>query len=154
MSKSVGDRPLLERDHLASEPVTDYHSKMVMLRSERHDEIAISEIVTQIRRDVDVPLEATIVQRQCPYFGPKLLLHAGEENYLLTAPGPDTHLLLWSPEHDEYGERCGWTKLAEVKAQFVDDQPQYDLCPECGKPMQTLEHERKSAVGRCPGPDV
>lgn len=154
MSKSVGDQPLLERDHINSEPVTNYCSKMVMLRSERHDEITISEVVTQLRRDVVIPSEVTVVQRQCPYFGPKLLLHADEENYLLTAPGPDTHLLLWSPQYDEHGERYGWNKLAEVKAQFIDDQPQYDLCSECGQPMQTLEHERKSAVGRCPGPNI
>lgn len=154
MSRSASNQPLLERDHVESEPVTDYHSKMVMLRSERHDEIAITEVVTRLRSDTDIPSEATIVQRQCPYFGPKLLLHAEKENYLLTAPGPDTHLLLWSPKYNEHSERSGWNKLAEIKAQFVDDQPQYDLCPECGQPMQTLEHERKSAVGRCPGPDM
>jgi hypothetical protein len=81
-------------------------------------------------------------------------LTAGDESYLLTAPGPDTQLLLWNGNYLDDGERYGWEKLAEVTAQFADDQPQYDLCPECGQPMQTIEHERKAAVGRCPGPDT
>lgn len=154
MSQTTEERPLLTREAPQAEPVTDYACKMVMLRGERHDEIALSEVVTRISHSADIPTDATIVQRNTPYFGPKLLLHSDGLNYLLTAPGPDAQLLLWYPETDEYGERCGWNKLAEVKAEFLDDQPQYDLCPECGEPLQTIEHERKAAVGRCPGTDV
>jgi hypothetical protein len=125
-----------------------------MLRAERGDNLQIVDVVTQISLGDDVPKETTVVKRTTPYFGPKLILADDDKGYLLTAPGPDTQLLLWAAHHLDDGERYGWEKLAEVTAQFADDQPQYDLCPECGQPMQTIEHERKAAVGRCPGPDT
>jgi len=146
--------PLLERESDPGPPVTEYKSKMVMLRAERNDRIQIVDVVTRLSHGADIPSEATVQKRTTPYFGPKLVLDAAEESYLLTAPGPDTQLLLWVAHHPEKGERYGWSKLAEVTARFVDDQPQYDLCPECGQPMQTIEHQRKAAVGRCPGPDT
>lgn len=153
VNRSSGDQ-LLRRGHDVAEPITDYHSKMVMLRAERHDNIQILDVVTRLSFDEDVPSEATVVKRTTPYFGPKLTLVAKDRNYLLTAPGPDTQLLLWYPNFLEDGERYGWHKLAEVTAEFANDQPQYDLCPECGEPMQTIEHERKAAVNSCPGPDL
>lgn len=146
-------REFLERPVEPGPPVTESGSKTVMLRAERQDRIHILDVVTRIRKEEPVPSEATVVQRTTPYFGPKLVLSANDQNYLLTAPGPDTQLLLWSGNHLEDGEQYGWNKLAEVTAQFADDQPQYDLCPECGQPMQTIEHQRKAAVGRCPGPE-
>ena len=151
MQSTTEGQPLLDRDTPGEEPVTDYNSKIVMLRAERHDHLHISEVVTQLRQAGDIPSEATVVRRTNPYFGPKLLLHSGDTNYLLTAPGPDTQLLLWYPKLNANGERCDWEKLAEVKAAFADDQPQYDLCSECGEPMQTLEHERRAAMGQCLG---
>ena len=152
-SSSTSGDELLERKVDPGPPTTDYGSKMVMLRAERHDEIHVSEIRTQIQQGADIPSKATVVKRSTPYFGPKLVLTDDEQSYLLTAPGPDTQLLLWVGNESDDGERYGWNKLAEVTAQFADDQPQYDLCPECGQPMQTIEHERKAAVGQCPGPD-
>lgn len=145
---------LLERDSESGPPVTEYDSKMVMLRAERHDKIQIVDVVTRLQQREDIPSEATVVKRTTPYFGPKLTLSANEQNYLLTAPGPDTQLLLWTGNYLDNGDRYGWEKLAEVTAQFADDQPQYDLCPECGQPMQTIEHQRKASVGRCPGPEL
>jgi hypothetical protein len=127
---------------------------MVMLRAERGDNIQIVDVVTRLRKGSNIPSETTVVKRTTPYFGPKLVLTTENECYLLTAPGPDTQLLLWTANYLDDDEQYGWEKLAEVTAQFADDQPQYDLCPECGQPMQTIEHERNAAVGRCPGPDT
>jgi hypothetical protein len=145
---------LVERESEPGPPETEYDSKMVMLRAERGDSIQIMDVVTQFTQNTNIPSETTVIKRTTPYFGPKLVLSTDEENYLLTAPGPDTQLLLWAGNYLSDGERYGWDKLAEVTAQFADDQPQYDLCPECGQPMQTIEHERKATVGRCPGPDT
>jgi hypothetical protein len=142
-----------QRSGDSGEPVTEYSSKMVMLRAERHDIVQILDVHSRFRQSVDIPSEATVKKRSTPYYGPKIVLSGEDRSYLLTAPGPDSHLILWKGKYLDDGERYGWEKLAEVSAQFADDQPQYDLCPECGNPLQTLEHERKAAVGRCPGPD-
>jgi hypothetical protein len=150
----VSHQRLVEREAEPGPPATEYESKMVILRAERGDNIQIVDVVTRLSHNNDIPSEATVVKRTTPYFGPKLALTTDKESYLLTAPGPDTQLLLWSGNYLDDGERYGWEKLAEVTAQFADDQPQYDLCPECGQPMQTIEHERKAAVGRCPGPET
>lgn len=152
--EKASNQRLVERESESGPPTTEYDSKMVMLRAERGDMVQIIDVVTRLDNDADVPSETTVVKRTNPYFGPKLVLAADEESYLLTAPGPDTQLLLWVGNYLEADERYGWNKLAEVTAQFGDDQPQYDLCPECGRPIQTIEHERKAAVGRCPGPDI
>lgn len=149
MSRSEMGEQLLQREVRCAEPVTDHRSKKVMLRAERNDIITITETITRLKPSEPIPSEVTVVRRTHPYYGPKLLLSNGENNYLLTAPGPDTQLLLWAPNRTEDGNRSGWHKLAEVTAVFADQQPQYDLCPECGQPMQTLEHERRSAVGAC-----
>ena len=145
---------LVERESEPGPPATEYASKMVMLRAERGDKIQMVDVVARLGQHGGVPSETTVVKRTNPYFGPKLVLKTDDENYLLTAPGPDTQLLIWCSNYLDDGEQYGWKKLAEVTAQFADDQPQYDLCPECGQPMQTIEHERKAAVGRCPGPDI
>jgi ribosomal protein S27AE len=152
MARTTKREQVTSRRAEIAEPVTEYDSKMVMLRAERHDNISISNVVNRIRQAEDIPSNLTVVRRTTPYFGPKLVLaSSSDRNYMITAPGPDSHLLLWSPIESANGDREGWTKLAEVEAKFIDDQPKYDLCPECGEPMQTLEHERKAAVGRCPG---
>lgn len=144
-----------ERDGTA--PVTDHHSKSVMLRAERNDTITISQMVNRFSNGF-IPEEVTVLRRTNPYYGPQLLLHASNEgedlNYQLTAPGPDTFLYLWGAETDSEGFRESWYKLAEVKAALKDNQPQYDICSECGEPIQSLEHEKYAAFGRCPGLDV
>lgn len=151
-ARHPSEEDLMFREADPGPPDTDYHSKLVMLRAERKDMVKICDVITRLQDDISIPSEATVVKRTTPYFGPKLVLTADNQNYLLTAPGPDTQLLLWSGNVLENGNRYGWQKLAEVTAQFIDDRPQYDLCPECGEPMQTVEHQRKAAVGRCPGP--
>lgn len=135
-------------------PETEYESKMVMLRAERHDRIQVLDVVTRLQHGVKIPSKLRVVKRSTPYFGPKLILSDDHQQFQLTAPGPDSQLLLWRAHDVGSGERYGWEKIAEVTVQFADDQPQYDLCPECGQPMQTIEHQRKAAVNRCPGPEA
>lgn len=137
------------RSNPGSEPVTEYESKMVMLRAERDDRIEIQNTITQIEPAELVPSSLSVTQRTNTYYGPKIELRNGNTEFLLTAPGPDAHLLLWKADSDTDGFRDGWRKIAEVKASFEDQQPQYDLCPYCGEPLKTLEHERESAVGKC-----
>jgi hypothetical protein len=48
------------------------------------------------------------------------------------------------------GYRSGWNKLAEIEASFSEEIPQYDICPYCGEPMKTLEHERMAGFDDCP----
>lgn len=138
-----------------TEPITDYNSKKVMLRAERHDRIRITDIVDAFDDKFPIPDEFTVLERTTPYYGPRLILHAEidetDENYFLQAAGPDTYLMLWYSITDKDGFRKSWKKLAEVKSDFADAQPQYDICPDCGYPMQTIEHERASAFGHCPG---
>jgi len=141
----------VERDDPGDEPVTEYDSKMVMLRGERHDRITIENTVQSLTSGADVPEELSIIQRNNTYYGPKLKLSTGGQDYLLTAPGPDAHLLLWESVTDRNGFRKSWRKIAEVTAQIADDVPQYDLCPYCGEPLKSLDHERKAAVGQCDG---
>jgi hypothetical protein len=129
---------------------TSRPSKLVMIRGERHDEIIFTQVIDQIDGSRSIPDSAAIVKRSNPYFGPKILLHCDGENYLLTAPGPESELLLWYPEFDEKGNRCGWGKLAEIKARLSDNLPSYDFCPECGDPLRTLKHEQQAEVGCCP----
>lgn len=154
MKGGLQEDQLLERDHPGEEPLTEYESKTVMLRAERHDEISVSHIVTHLSHSRDVPNEITVVQRTTTYFGPKIVTESGGQNYLLTAPGPDTQLLLWAESRGSDGFRKGWEKLAEVTVEFSEDQPKYDLCPICGDPLKTLEHEREAAFGSCPNEGV
>jgi hypothetical protein len=147
-----------DREPDGTAPVTDHDSKTVMLRAERDDNVRVVDIVDRFSEREPVPRELTVIQRSNLYYGPKLLLHSSREgrdyNYQLTAPGPDTYLYLWAAETDTDGFRKAWYKLAEVRAVFGADQPQYDICPDCGGPIKTLEHERYSAFGECPGLDT
>lgn len=129
-------------------PTTDYDSRKVMLRAERRDKI---KLVGLEERYIDgqVPKSFNVVERTDTYFGPELFLEADGRNYLLTAPGPDTQLLLWSEIVNERDYRESWSRLAEVRAK-IDDMPQYDVCDQCGYPIRSKEHERLSAIGRCP----
>lgn len=147
--RSVQRDVLLSRSDPDSEPVTEYNSKMIMLRAERHDEIEISEVVEEISPLQSIPKTCSVKQRTNTYYGPKLVLKNGNSDFMLTAPGPDANLLLWGTKANSDGFRQSWQKIAEVKVTFSDEQPQYDLCPYCREPLQTLEHERESAVGQC-----
>ncbi|QIO25021.1 hypothetical protein [Haloarcula sp. JP-L23] len=142
-----------ERDDPERSTVTEYDSKITMLRAERHDEITIDRVVTVVDSAHEIPDSLRVQQRNSTYFGPKLKLTNGVSDYMLTAPGPDSDLLLWSTKTDNDGFRDGWQKLAEVTTSFADQQPQYDLCPYCGDPLKTLEHERRAGVGQCSGDD-
>lgn len=146
-----------DREMDGTKPVTDYDSETVMLRAERSDELYVREWVTRFDDSSFVPERFTVLERANRFYGPELILYAERENrdynYLLTAPGPDTFLYLWAAKTDSRNHREAWFKAAEVKMAFADTQPSYDLCPECGEPMQTIDHERIAALGRCPGPD-
>lgn len=136
-------------------PITDHDSKSVMLRAERDDQIKITRVVNQFSDGEVVPRDFRVLRRNHPYYGPELLLHTqldnNDYNYRMTAPGPDTDLYLWGAETDADGFRKSWYKLAEVRAILPSDQNPYDICSDCGEPIQSLEHERYAAFGRCPG---
>lgn len=153
-SNTIAADELLTRQSEPGPPATEYECKMVMLRAERHDRIHITDVVSRIVSGYTIPSEVTVAERKNPYYGPELILEGGDSPLRLTSPGPDSQLLLWKAHLTDRGNQYGWQKVAEVTAQFLDDQPQYDLCPECGQPMQTIEHERRAAVGRCPGPET
>lgn len=122
-------------------PTTDTTSKRVMLRAERGDTIFIQGFG-----------RFEVTRRQPTYFGPKLLVTpadaAGTYTAQLTAPGPDRDLRLWFPDRDEPGWRHGFVRGPEVTA-AIDDVGQYDICPRCGDPIKTAEHERLAAFGIC-----
>ena len=154
MSGATDEHQLLKREHPNSEPVTEYDSKIVMLRAERHDIIEIENVVTELTPRIEVPDKPAVEKRTSTYYGPKLLLESSGSSYLLTSPGPDTQLLLWVAETGPDGFRKKWIKTAEVTAKFADERPQYDLCSVCGEPLQSLEHEREAAFGTCPNTEL
>lgn len=132
------------------EGATDYHSRLVMLRAERHDELKITSIKSRFRAPGVIPDTVRVVQRTDPYFGPKLAIRTDDREYQLTAPGPDSELLLWSRFEDYPGQEGAWEKLAEVTARFVEDLPSYEYCPQCDEPIKTLKHELQAEIGCCP----
>lgn len=129
-------------------PSTDPDSRRTILRSERKDTIEISSVIQRFTQ-ADIPDRVTVVERTETYYGPELLLEFEGQNFLLTAPGPDTQLLLWSEITNERGFRQAWERLAEIQT-TIDETPQYDLCNQCGSPIRSKEHERLSAIGHCP----
>lgn len=131
------------------DPETTFDCKKVALRAERHDELHVSEIKERYQPDGSIPDSFIVAERTQTYYGPKLVLEAGSENYLVTVPGPESQLLLWRSDPGANGFQKGWTKLAEVSIEFGDELPQYDLCPHCGEPLKTLEHERMAGFGGC-----
>jgi hypothetical protein len=131
------------------DPETTFDSKKVALRAERHDELRITEVIDRYQPDGNIPDSFLVAERTQTYYGPKLVLEAGSENYLVTVPGPESQLLLWRSEPGANGFQKGWSKLAEVGMEFGEELPQYDLCPYCGDPLKTLEHERMAGFGGC-----
>lgn len=147
-----GDEPssILPTESILADPgpKTDHDSRKTMLRAERRDVIKI--IGVERRFDAtDIPDRYTVVQRSETYFGPELLLAANDRNFLLTAPGPDTHLLLWTERVTDREYRTNWARSAEVRV-AVDETSQYQVCNQCGYPIRSEEHERLSLLGRCP----
>lgn len=132
-------------------PTTDQGSKSVMLRAELQDEVEILAVERRISESYSVPDSVAIQQRTNTYYGPKLLAVAesGRE-YLLTAPGPDSDLLLWGEELHQQGGRTGWVKVAEIRGRLADDQGGYHLCHQCNEPLKTAEHQRLASMGQCP----
>lgn len=129
-------------------PTTDHGSRKTMLRAERRDELALTDVERRFGSG-EVPTSYEVVQRTTTYFGPELLLAANGCNFLLTAPGPDTDLLLWREQSNERGYRTGWDRIAEVRVS-IDETPRYEICDQCGNPLRSEEHERLSMLGRCP----
>lgn len=135
-------------DSPAVGPVTTYESRSVMLRAERRDEIVITEIISE-HVGGELPNTYTVVQRTETYYGPELLLYSDESNYLLIAPGPDCQLMLLVDTSND-DERRSWERVAEVTAEIKDIE-QYEICDQCGNPIRSLQHERLSSFGQCPG---
>jgi len=141
-----------------TKPITDRDSKMVMLRAERGDRIDVVQTVGRFQQDLTIPDELEIQRRVSTYHGTELLMEPASpgvnEKYLLTAPGPDSYLFIWSSETDSEGYREKWSVLGEIKAQFSDDLPRYPICEDCGEAIKSLEHERLAAADSCPGADT
>lgn len=137
-----------ESVHTSVGPTTNHASRKTMLRAERQDSIEITD-VEQRFSSFEFPSKLTVVQRTETYFGPELLLVANDRNFLLTAPGPDTHLLLWSEHVNEREYRTDWARTAEVRVS-IEETPQYEICDQCGYPIRSEEHERLSLLGKCP----
>jgi len=132
-------------------PSTDQGSKSVMLRGELQDEVEILSVERKLSEGHSIPETVTVRQRTNTYYGPKLLTIAesGRE-YLLTAPGPDSYLLLWGEDLHQQAGRTGWVEVAEVRGQLADDQGRYHLCHQCNEPLKTAEHQRLASIGQCP----
>lgn len=137
-----------------TKPVTDRSSKMVMLRAERGDAVQITEVERNFQDRSDIPPGFEVQQRTSTFYGTELQLFPSEadrsESYLLTAPGPDAFLHLWAAVTDSDGFRESWEVVAEVRAAFAHELPQYCICSNCGEPIKSLEHERLAAIDSCP----
>jgi len=141
-----------ETNALMNGPITDSDSKTVMIAAERGDTIKITNIISRVE-DNNVPEELQVIQRSDTYYGPKLFTYSTirteERNFLLTAPGPDTQLQLWTEEVASSGKREGWIKAAEVMAVLPAEQPPYERCQGCGELVRSIEHERAALTGDC-----
>ncbi len=137
-----------------NEPVTDYDSKTVMMAAERNDNVQIVDVVREFQHGVEIPSRVSVIKRTDTYYGPELLVHSTiggkDQNYLINAPGPSSHLHFWTAKtSDDSTRRSGWTLAAEIKAAFTAEQPPYEKCSLCGEQIRTIEHERKSLLGTC-----
>ena len=132
-------------------PVTENRSKSVMIKAGLNDRLRVENVINHFKTETDVPRELTVIRRSNTYFGPKLELESADESYLITAPGPNTQLLLWEGVTSDGQFISSWDQLAEVEVDFMGDLPQYDICMDCGEPIKSVEHERLAAFGTCPG---
>lgn len=123
---------------------TTISTKRVFMRAERDDKLRITDVIENIG-EKSIPNTATVIQRNETYYGPKLRIEApdGPEQYLLTAPGPETQAILWSKSGSD------WREIAEVCLDFDESTPQYDICLHCNEPLSTVAHQRRSVIGAC-----
>jgi len=132
-------------------PVTKPESKRVMLTAERRDEIAVETVINTFQNGVEIPEKVSVRQRTNTYYGPKLLTIDGSGiEYLLTAPGPDSQLILWRENINGTGNRGSWARLAEIQATLTNNSSPYHLCHQCNQPLKSADHERLVAIGQCP----
>lgn len=136
-----------------SNPATENASRSVMIKASRGDQLSIEKVVDHLKPECGIPKELQVVRRSETYYGPKLEIEAESGTYLITAPGPNTQLLLWRGQTNENGYLVRWERLAEVQAEFSENVPQYDVCTDCGEPIKSAEHEKMAAFGPCPGFD-
>lgn len=153
-SNEAGVLTGLQEETEGQGPVTDYDSKTVMMAAERHDNIEITEVIDLIEEPSHLPENVSVVKRTDTFYGPELLVHSSKDgtdyNYLLTAPGPGTHLCLWAGNiSEESGKRKAWYPAAEVKATLAAEQPPYEKCTHCGELIRTIHHEREAVLGQC-----
>lgn len=131
-------------------PKTNADSKGVMLKAEHRDTVHVGSVEDQFLEEYSVPDSLRIKQRTITYFGPKLLAENEDgTEFLLTAPGPGSQLMLWVGKDNTRGKREGWIQLAEVSARLPDSIDKYHLCPQCGDPLKTADHERQASLGMC-----
>jgi hypothetical protein len=134
-------------------PTTSHDSKTVVLAAERGDKIEIGSPVEVFQENEIVPKSAAVVKQSSTYYGPKLLVHQvikGEDrNFLLNAPGPASELMLWAGETRNGDGVSSWYRLAEVPARLAEDQPSFEICPQCKNPARSIEHERMATLGMC-----
>lgn len=136
-----------------SQPITESESKSVMIKASYDDQICVEKVSSHLKPGFQVPQELSVKRRTETYYGPKLETKADGHSYLITAPGPNTQLLLWRALENEDGFLIRWEQLAEIQARFSESMPQYDICPDCGEPIKSVEHERMAAFESCPGFD-
>lgn len=150
--KSQSD-PLTRRKMDDSAPTTENISKSLMIKATRGDEISITDVVEHIEPQFEIPEQLEMVRRTDTYYGPKLEAKSDDASYLITAPGPNVQLLLWKAVTDDEGYLIKWDQIGEIKADFTDEIPQYDICQKCGEPIKNVEHERLAAFDSCSGLD-
>lgn len=154
LSETEGDESLdLQSQIYDGDPETDTESKTVVIASERHDIIEITNVVTRYEPEEVIPSEFSVVRREQRYYGPELLLYSEiegtDQNFLLTAPGPTEQLRLWAAQKTDADQRSGWVVVADVQVALSAEQAPYESCEQCGEKIRTIEHERMSALGRC-----
>lgn len=123
---------------------TSHSTKSVFMRAEHGDGIVIRDTL-QLDPEVEIPADFTVIERELTYFGPRLRVESinRAEQYLLTAPGPNSEAQLWE------NKKKGWERSGEVILDFADELPQYDICHYCNEPISTIEHRRRSVIGTC-----
>jgi hypothetical protein len=135
------------------QPTTTSGSKLVMLAAERRDRIEVNSTIEKFFEGDEIPDRLTVLKRSSTYYGPKILAHAQisdkEHNFLITAPGPASELILWVADTDEDNYRKSWYRLAEVEVNLAEDQPSFDVCSQCNSPIRSVEHERMASLGMC-----
>lgn len=123
---------------------TTHSTKQVFMRAEHEDEILIRGVIDN-PRDEKIPNIVTVLKRDLTYYGPRLRIEEPHDSnqYLLTAPGPETEAILWKKVNSD------WQEIAEVSLELDGPLPKYDICPHCNEPLSTVAHRRRSVIGAC-----